>query len=166
MGDHDKFICLNCGHITYGNGGGTKEYCPLCIYPYIKQLQAKLDQQKGLGNPHDVDPDNCPTWYDGCHCTVEALVHNIERAEKAEAKLDAQQWRYLSKGELPRKRVQVLTAKYAKQFDKDEYCIAWICEDKKWYCDTNDTGLYAPDRWMPIPELPADKEATDAAEPS
>lgn len=37
--------------------------------------------------PHGLDPTNCPTFYDCCHCTVETLVHNIERAEAAEAEL-------------------------------------------------------------------------------
>jgi len=32
-------------------------------------------------------PENCPTFYDGCHCTVEVLDHNIDRAEMAEQKL-------------------------------------------------------------------------------
>lgn len=31
--------------------------------------------------------NRCPTYYDGCHCTVETLIHNIKRAEKAEAEL-------------------------------------------------------------------------------
>ena len=30
--------------------------------------------------------DSCPTWHDGCHCTVETLRHNIRRAEAAEAR--------------------------------------------------------------------------------
>ncbi len=33
------------------------------------------------------DPEECPTYYDGCNCTVGALVHNIERAERAESAL-------------------------------------------------------------------------------
>jgi hypothetical protein len=33
------------------------------------------------------DSTDCPTYYDGCHCTVEVLKHNIERAEKAEAEV-------------------------------------------------------------------------------
>lgn len=36
--------------------------------------------------PHLI-PTDCPTYYDGCHCLVETLVHNIERAQKAEARL-------------------------------------------------------------------------------
>ena len=42
----------------------------------------------GLTGPHGMDPEECPTFHDGCHCTVENLVHNIERAEAAEAKLE------------------------------------------------------------------------------
>jgi hypothetical protein len=37
--------------------------------------------------PHKPTDSNCPTYYDGCHCTVDALKHNIERAEKAEREL-------------------------------------------------------------------------------
>jgi hypothetical protein len=38
--------------------------------------------------PDDHTADNCPTYYDGCHCTVETLVHNIKRAEEAERELE------------------------------------------------------------------------------
>lgn len=31
--------------------------------------------------------EKCPTFYDGCHCTVDVLVHNIKRAEAAEAEV-------------------------------------------------------------------------------
>lgn len=31
--------------------------------------------------------ETCPTWYDGCHCTVATLLHNIGRADQAEARL-------------------------------------------------------------------------------
>ena len=30
------------------------------------------------------DAMQCPTWHDGCHCTVETLRDNIQRAERAE----------------------------------------------------------------------------------
>lgn len=33
--------------------------------------------------------ESCPTYYDGCNCTVECLVHNIDRAEVALAERDA-----------------------------------------------------------------------------
>jgi len=32
-------------------------------------------------------PDECPTWIDICHCTVSTLIFNIDRAEKAEARV-------------------------------------------------------------------------------
>jgi cell division protein FtsB len=59
----------------------------------IAQLRAELSRLKrdreelrlGAG-PHN-DPKDCPTFYDHCHCTVENLLHNIERAEKAEDEL-------------------------------------------------------------------------------
>lgn len=31
--------------------------------------------------------EDCPAYYDGCHCTTGCLKHNIDRAEKAEAAL-------------------------------------------------------------------------------
>lgn len=57
----------------------------------VDALEAQLTKaQQGIGEditrPHD-GPENCPTYYDGCNCTVEALVHNIERARKAEARI-------------------------------------------------------------------------------
>jgi hypothetical protein len=36
--------------------------------------------------PHG-DPAECPTYYDGCHCTVGTLAFNIARAESAERAL-------------------------------------------------------------------------------
>jgi hypothetical protein len=36
-----------------------------------------MDESLGLVNgPHD-DPAKCPTYYDGCNCTVETLKHNL-----------------------------------------------------------------------------------------
>lgn len=36
-----------------------------------------MDEPLGLVNgPHD-DPAKCPTYYDGCNCTVETLRHNM-----------------------------------------------------------------------------------------
>ena len=36
-----------------------------------------MDEPLGLVNgPHD-DPAKCPTYYDGCNCTVETLKHNL-----------------------------------------------------------------------------------------
>ena len=57
----------------------------------LSELEAQLAQaQQGVGEgitrPHD-GPERCPTYYDGCNCTVEALVHNIERAERDEARM-------------------------------------------------------------------------------
>ena len=43
------------------------------------------------GAPHD-EADGCPTFYDGCNCTVETLVHNIRRAERAEEERDNERW--------------------------------------------------------------------------
>ena len=57
----------------------------------LSELEAQLAQaQQGIGEgitrPHD-GPERCPTYYDGCNCTVEVLVHNIERAKKAERRV-------------------------------------------------------------------------------
>jgi hypothetical protein len=45
-------------------------------------------EELGLGSgPHNA-PTDCPTFFDHCHCTVENLLFNIERAEKAEAEVE------------------------------------------------------------------------------
>ena len=44
----------------------------------------------GAVGPHSCDPENCPTFYDYCHCTVESLVHNINHAEALEAQLETE----------------------------------------------------------------------------
>lgn len=40
-----------------------------------------------LNAPTHLDVETCPTYYDGCNCTVDALVFNIERADKADGQL-------------------------------------------------------------------------------
>ena len=57
----------------------------------LSELEAQLAQaQQGIGEgitrPHD-GPEGCPTYHDGCNCTVEVLAHNIERAKKAERRV-------------------------------------------------------------------------------
>lgn len=42
------------------------------------------DAEWPLNAPH-ANPENCPTYYDGCRCSVDTLKHNIDRAETAEA---------------------------------------------------------------------------------
>ena len=56
----------------------------------LKHAQHGLGE--GITRPHDA-PEGCPTYYDGCNCTVEALVHNIERAQEAEAGLAVSKYR-------------------------------------------------------------------------
>ena len=47
-------------------------------------LREQMDAAFLQGAPHQGD--GCPTEHDaGCNCTVETLVHNIRRAERAEA---------------------------------------------------------------------------------
>ena len=50
----------------------------------LKHAQQGLGE--GITRPHG-GPEDCPTYHDGCNCTVEVLVHNIERAEKAETRV-------------------------------------------------------------------------------
>lgn len=53
----------------------------------VEVLRARCIQQNVAfikGAPHD-EIDGCPTYCDGCNCTVESLVHNIYRAQAAEA---------------------------------------------------------------------------------
>lgn len=47
---------------------------------------AELEKDVSFIGTHK-DMGDCPTFYDGCHCTHETLAHNIQRAEAAEAKL-------------------------------------------------------------------------------
>lgn len=62
----------------------------LGIARQLLEENARLRQaNEGLTGPHGMEPELCPTFHDGCHCTVENLVHNIERAEAAEALLEA-----------------------------------------------------------------------------
>ena len=58
----------------------------------IQLKQAQQGVGEGITRPHD-GPEGCPTYYDGCNCTVEVLAHNIERAKRAErraAELEAE----------------------------------------------------------------------------
>ena len=53
------------------------------------RIQLKQAQQgigEGITRPHD-GPEGCPTYHDGCNCTVEVLAHNIERAQEAERRV-------------------------------------------------------------------------------
>ena len=42
---------------------------------------------KGDIGPHEFDAKDCPTFYDGCHCTVETLEHSIDRCEQLKKKI-------------------------------------------------------------------------------
>lgn len=57
-------------------------------------LQSQLAKAKGeillqdsFTGPHK-DLSECPTFYDGCHCTVETLEENIKHAEELKTELD------------------------------------------------------------------------------
>jgi hypothetical protein len=59
----------------------------------VKRLVERYeDSLTPLGAPHS-NPEKCPTYYDGCHCSVECLIHNINRAEHDEKLLgQARNW--------------------------------------------------------------------------
>ena len=73
--------------------------CPTCgkldkhryqLQNDIITLENELEQAE-MGLTEDSTrthkgPENCPTYYDGCHCSVLVLRFNIARAEKAEEK--------------------------------------------------------------------------------
>ena len=50
----------------------------------IKELE--VEKAETLNQPH-LESIDCPTYHDGCHCTVETLIHNIKRAEKADERV-------------------------------------------------------------------------------
>lgn len=51
----------------------------------VEQLKKDV---KYLGNhPMHSDAGDCVSFYDGCHCTLEALEHNIKRSEAAEERV-------------------------------------------------------------------------------
>ena len=73
----EPVTCSTCGAVSVN--GGTM-HCNRCFE------RAEMGIGEGITRPHH-NPKDCPTYYDGCNCTVEVLVHNIERAEKAEARV-------------------------------------------------------------------------------
>ena len=52
----------------------------------VRMERAQQGIEEGITRPHD-GPEGCPTYHDGCNCTVEVLVHNIERAKRAERRV-------------------------------------------------------------------------------
>lgn len=52
------------------------------------RLRLERDQARQPVNGQHKDPEDCPTYHDGCNCNIETLVHNVTRAEKAEAKIE------------------------------------------------------------------------------
>ena len=89
----------------------------------LSELEAQLAQaQQGIGEgitrPHD-GPERCPTYYDGCNCTVEALAHNIDRAEKAERRV----------AELEAELKSIADAKYTTWddgYNTPQDFVAWV----------------------------------------
>jgi len=53
----------------------------------VKELYEEINRLRPIGMGFCSGPDVCPTWHDGCNCTVEVIEHNIDRAEKAEDEL-------------------------------------------------------------------------------
>lgn len=61
----------------------------ISIARQLLEENARLRQaSEGLTGPHGMDAEHCPTFHDGCHCTVETLVYNIDRADAAEKALE------------------------------------------------------------------------------
>ena len=90
----------------------------------LEELEAGIGDE--ITRPHD-GPENCPTYHDGCNCTVEVLVHNIERAEKAEARIDDLSRAYAVQG-LALEDFQTRVAELETQ--KGGYARDWdICMD-------------------------------------
>lgn len=58
------------------------------IQEFLKS--AYKDQWEAFIALDDHTESECPTYYDGCHCSVMVLRHNIERAERAEKALELQ----------------------------------------------------------------------------
>ena len=57
----------------------------------IAKLEAKLSrrpEEQYLPNTPHTEKSACPMWYGECLCTVSGLIHNIERANKAEAEVE------------------------------------------------------------------------------
>jgi hypothetical protein len=56
----------------------------------IVALEWRIKELEKLSDPFipHSKPEDCPTWYDGCHCTVAALEHNIKRADDLQAHID------------------------------------------------------------------------------
>ena len=89
----------------------------------LSELEAQLAQaQQGVGEgitrPHD-GPERCPTYYDGCNCTVEVLAHNIERAQKAERRV----------AELESELQSIADAKYTTWddgYNTPQDFVAWV----------------------------------------
>ena len=48
-----------------------------------------MDEPLGLVNGPHTDPAKCPTYYDGCNCTVETLKHNLNCLELVEKERDS-----------------------------------------------------------------------------
>lgn len=65
----------------------------------MKQRCEALDTAWTVGAPH-ADPGDCPTYYDGCHCTVENIAYALARAEEADRLLGEAKRRMMHKTEL------------------------------------------------------------------
>ena len=64
-------------------------------------------------------PGECPTYHDGCHCTRDVLIHNIARAESAEAEVAR-----LRAAALPEDAIE-RGAKWLVENNADRYGRSW-----------------------------------------
>ena len=89
-------ICVYCGYKAFKD---TAEDLTDAINLHTRRcksnpavwLQEDVDRLRSKAGflkdaPHS-DPDECPTYYDECNCTVENLDWQIDRAEKAEQRV-------------------------------------------------------------------------------
>jgi len=109
------------GFMQYGHGGKLLEF-----EGWWRQAHKALHLQ---GAPHSK-PENCPTWYDGCRCTVETLEHNIEFRESRHQQYYELWQRYaaLKKRQL---RIQeaalaLLAAIYQGTYDASQVLTNWL----------------------------------------
>jgi hypothetical protein len=92
----------------------------------VKRLQHDVE---GLGTdegPHTT-PEDCPTWYDYCRCTVGTLIHNIKRADDAETEA---------------KRLRDALWQYADPENWGHYYTR-VTHVSFWRCDKDDPGRVA-----------------------
>ena len=88
----------------------------------LRDERSRADRAWLVGAPHG-GADACPTFYDGCHCTVDTLDHNCRRAEAAEAALSS------AREEAARRLIEALECVKAACDRECAGCGAWYVAD-------------------------------------